>query len=110
MGNKIWVSFWTPKKGRRFGRLISEFRMNLANTKDLIPYICGVRAADLFKLHNLITITSEALSKNRPHPDPDSYRDGTSHKTQDNSGSLRFSGSSNLVSTEVCNTLRPGLF
>lgn len=76
----------------------------------MIPYICVVRVADLFKLHNLITITSKALSKNRPHSDPDSYQDGASHKTQDNSGSLRIQGSSNLVSTEVCNTLRPGLF
>ena len=33
-----------------------------------MSYIWTVRAADLFKLHNLKTITSEALSKNRPHP------------------------------------------
>ena len=59
-------------------------------------YLC-VRAADLFELHNLNTIPSEAFTKNRPHPVPIAIWIGTSHKTQDNSGSLRNPSSSNLV-------------
>ncbi|MBC6365272.1 hypothetical protein DDT91_00605 [Algoriphagus sp. AK58] len=63
----------------------------------LISYICSVRAADMFELHNLKTIPSEALSKNRPHPVPIAIGIGASHKKQDNSGSLRNPSSSNLV-------------
>jgi len=40
----------------------------LANALIAFPYICSVRAADLFELHNLNTIPSEAFTKNRPHP------------------------------------------
>lgn len=70
---------------------------NLDNALRGLPYIWRVRAADLFELHNLITIPSEAFSKNRPHPVPIAIGIGASHKTQDNSGSLRHPSSSNLV-------------
>ncbi|AMQ57243.1 hypothetical protein AO498_12415 [Algoriphagus sanaruensis] len=51
----------------------------------------------MFELHNLKQFPSEALSKNRPHPFPITIGTGTSPKKQDNSGSLRIKGSSNLV-------------